>query len=130
MDAKVGQVSIPVEYASQLHKQRSIEHTLEEDTQCEFLDTPLSEAMSYFSGFHEIPIVIDQRALEEIGLSTDAPVAKKLRDVTLRSALELVLRDLGLTTVIRNEVLMVTTPEEAETRLTTRIYLLKDLTEN
>jgi len=43
--------------------------------------------------------------------------------------LELVLRDLELTWMIQNEVLMITTPEEAELQLITCVYAVADLVE-
>ena len=72
-------------------------------------------------------VEIDQRAVEDSGLTIDVPVAKTLKDISLRSALKLILRDLGLTYLIEDEVLQITTPEEAETRLITVVYPVKDL---
>ncbi len=45
----------------------------------------------------------------------------------MRSALKLMLRELELTTVIQDGVLLITTPQEAETRLMTVIYPVSDL---
>ena len=55
-----------------------------------------------------------QPALEEIGVGTDEPVTINLHNVSLRSALRLMLKKLQLTYIIQDEVLMITTPEEAE----------------
>jgi hypothetical protein len=45
----------------------------------------------------------------------------------LRSALRLLLRDVGLTYVVRDEVLQITSSEEAEKTMLTKIYLVSDL---
>jgi hypothetical protein len=52
-----------------------------------------------------------------------------LSGIKLRSALHLLLDDLKLQYVIQNEVLLITTPEKAESEeyLATRIYPVKDL---
>jgi len=54
------------------------------------------------------------RELEEASISADTPVTKSVRSITLRSALNLLLRDLELTYVVENGVLTVTTKEEAQ----------------
>ena len=56
-------------------------------------------------------------ALEEIGVGTDEPVTVNLHNISLRSALRLMLKNLQLTYIIQDEVLMITTPEEAEKRI-------------
>ena len=87
----------------------------------------LADAVSYLENYHEIQIELDTKALEAIALTTETPVTKKLSGVTLRSALKLLLRDLGLTYVIKDEVLQITTPEEAENQLITKVYPVADL---
>ena len=52
-----------------------------------------------------------------MGIGTDTPVTKNLKGITLRSALRLMLRELSLTYIIKDEVLLITTPEEAESQL-------------
>ena len=50
-----------------------------------------------------------------------------LKGITLRSALRLMLDDLGLTYLIQDEVMQITTPEKAEARLLTKVYPVGDL---
>ena len=54
-------------------------------------------------------------------------MTKTLRSITLRSALRLILKDLELTYVVRDEVLQITTPEDAESQLITKVYPVGDL---
>ena len=54
-------------------------------------------------------------------------VTVSLSGVTLRSALKLMLKEIDLTYVIRDEVLKITTPEEAENELLTKVYPVADL---
>ena len=106
---------------------RKIQEALKSPTRMEFIETPLSDVIDYLKSYHHIDIQLDNRALTDVGIGTDTPVTKNLKDVSLRSALRLMLRELGLTYVIQDEVLMITTPEEAESRLTTVFYPVADL---
>ena len=105
-----------------------IEEALKQPTELEFIETPLQDVMDYLKKKHKIEIQIDHKALDDVGLDpSTTPVTKSLKGISLRAALRLLLRDLDLTYVIQDEVLLITTPEEAENRLTTRIYAVGDL---
>src|SRR5690606_22423926 len=51
----------------------------------------------------------------------------QIRNVSLRSALRLLLESKGLVYMVRNEVLHITTPEAAEAKLLTCVYDVRDL---
>ncbi|MGB7345911.1 MAG: hypothetical protein WBD20_16965 [Pirellulaceae bacterium] len=91
----------------------------------DFDDTPLDEAIAKLSDETGIDMVVDRRALEEIGLTPDTPVTCSLKSVSLRSALRLMLRELDLTYHIRDEVLEITTIEACEQNLVNRVYFLE-----
>jgi von Willebrand factor type A domain len=93
----------------------------------QYNDVPLEQVISALKDQYNIEVQIDTPALDDIGLSPDEPVTVDLRNITLRSALRLMLSQLQLTYVIRDEVLMITTPEEAETELVTKVYPVADL---
>jgi len=95
---------------------------LEEKTSFEFIEEPLDSVIDHFREVHGIEIQIDCRALQDVNMGTDTPITKCIQNVTFRSALNLVLHDLDLTWVIRDEVMMITTPEEAELQLIRRVY--------
>ena len=92
-----------------------------------FVEVPLDEAMKELS--HQLPfdILIDARALEEIGLTTDTPVTFSCDNITLRSTLRLMLRDLDLTYMVKDEMMQITTIEAAEQNLVGRIYYLEGI---
>ena len=117
----------PVELSLQTTAETRIEAALESPTQLEFIETPLQDVIDYLKDQHRIEIQIDTRALADVGIGTDTPVTRNLKDVSLRSALRLTLHELGLTYLIQDGVLMITTPEEAETRLKTVVYPVADL---
>ncbi len=102
----------------------AIERALRSESRGDFLDDPLEDVLEYFSQRHRIPIAIDRLALQDLNLTADVPVTASLSGISLRSMMKLVLRDLQLTYVIRDEVLLITTPEEAEQLLETRVYVI------
>src|SRR5690606_15950352 len=79
----------------------------------DFNETPLSDVAARLREDYSIPVVLDFRGLEEATISTDVPITKRLSGISLRSALNLMLRDRGLAWIVTNEVLMITTQEEA-----------------
>ncbi len=107
--------------------EQRIAAALKQSTVLEFIDTPLSDVVATLKDYHGIEIRLDQRALEDVGIPPDTPITEELRGVSLRSALKEMLSLLDLTYVIRNEMLVITTPEEAELDLTLRVYPVADL---
>ncbi|TWU55056.1 DUF4974 domain-containing protein [Rubripirellula reticaptiva] len=101
-----------------------IRQSMSKRTSLSFVELPLADAAKQLAQAFDLPILIDAKALEEIGLSAQEPVNVKLRDVSLRSILRLMLNDLELTYIVKNEVLMITTVSSAESNLITRAYQL------
>ncbi|MDZ7619641.1 MAG: STN domain-containing protein, partial [Patescibacteria group bacterium] len=108
-------------------KNTRIRQALAAPISLEFVETPLQDVVDYLKNATKIEIQIDRKSLDDVGVATDMPVTKNLRNVSLKSALRLMLRELGLTYSIEDEVLLITTPEEAENRLETRMYPVTDL---
>ncbi len=108
------------------HKE-AILAALKQPTQMEFSDESFENIIDYLKDKHHIEIQLDRKALEEVGFATDKPLTINLKGVTLRSALQLLLRGEGLTYTIRDEVLLITTPDEDQNALTTELYEVADL---
>lgn len=113
--------------AERLSAAAKIEQELDKTTELDMVEMPLKDVMVYLTERHNIPIVLITRKLEEASVSADSPVTKSLRGIRLRSALNLMLGDLDLAYVIRDEVLQITTPEDAQTVTEVRIYDCRDL---
>jgi len=109
------------------HTREAIEKALDSPTEMEFIETPLSDVVDYLKDYHGIEIQFDQRPLERSGWIPSEAVMMSLRGVSLRTALNLMLRRLNLAWTIENEVLLITTPEELESRRTTEVYDVTDL---
>ncbi|MCA9231331.1 MAG: VWA domain-containing protein, partial [Planctomycetales bacterium] len=96
----------------------------------EFVDQPLVDVVAQLVEEYQIPIQFDNSALNEVAISTDTEVNASLSNISLRSALNLMLKAEGLeglTYVIDEEVLLITTEDRANETLTTKVYPVADL---
>jgi hypothetical protein len=106
---------------------RRIEEALNQTIELQFRDVPLKDVIAEVAKKARLPIRHSARALDDAAISLDTPVNYSIEGVSLRSALRMMLRDIGLTYVFRNEVLHVTTPDDAESELVTRVYDCREL---
>jgi hypothetical protein len=106
---------------------RAIESALMKRGSIAFAETPLQDAMADIGRQFQIPIVLAKKKLDQASVSPDTPVTMQLNGLTLESILSLVLRELELDFAIRNEVLLITTPEDVESQLEARTYPVLDL---
>lgn len=72
-------------------------------------------------------VVLKTTKLEEVAIDTDMPLTYKLKNVRVQTALKLILGDAGLAYVLEDDVLLITTPEDAGSQLVTRVYDCCDL---
>ncbi len=100
---------------------------LDDKTELDFAEQPLADVVEYLKERHGIEIQLDVKALTDAGLGSDTPITRNLKGISLRSALRLMLSELDLTYVIRDEVLSITSKTEAENLLSTRVYPVADL---
>lgn len=98
-------------------------------TTMDFVEQPLRDVTAFLTRQHRIPVVLHTQKLKDTGLSGDSPVTKTLRGISLQSALRLLLKDLDLTFIVRDEALLITTREDAESRLHGVAYPVHDLIE-
>ncbi len=91
---------------------------------------PLHKIIKRISELHQIPIEFDNKAMGDAGVQNDIPVVFSSAKVPLRSLLRMMLRPNELTTIVRDERLMVTTNAAADDVAqngTIRIYEVGDL---
>jgi hypothetical protein len=71
-------------------------------------DMPLKTVLKDLRAFHGIKIRLDRKALEDEGIDLHQPVTVFLEDITLRSALHLMLHPLNLTFVVKEDAVWIT----------------------
>jgi hypothetical protein len=127
----VGDAATPVFYAEE-HSQHvnKIRKVLREPLReggLEFQDTALSEVVDFLRSEYGIEIQLDLESLKQIERSPEDPISANLRNISVGSALRLMLRQLNLTYFISDEVLMICAEEEALTRLVVAVYPVGDI---
>jgi general secretion pathway protein D len=93
----------------------------------DFQQTPLAEVIDFLRDATGINIVVDWPGLEMAGITTNHPVTLRLERVRFRSALNLLIRQIGLTYSIRDDVLLISTPMREQGQLIPRVYDVADL---
>lgn len=111
--------------ASEAHAK--IQAALDLPAQFDFQDCPLKDFVDFIAENYDIPVILCKTTLEEAAISIDTPVTSNLRGISLRSALRITLGQMKLKFVIWDEVLQITTPEDAESRMVTRVYDCREL---
>ncbi|QDU27273.1 hypothetical protein ETAA8_23600 [Anatilimnocola aggregata] len=122
------QVSLSATADSDATAEEKIEAILLTKISLAFKETPLSDVMTAVSEKSGIQIILSKK-IEDAGVQPDQPVTIALKDVSIQSFLNLTLRNLNLTFMVRDEVLVITTVEETQSpeNMTTRVYPIKDL---
>lgn len=93
-----------------------------------YKNRPIAEVMQDLAAITNIPIVMDGRAMADASVQSDSPVTLELtKPISLKSALNLILSDFGMTYIIENDVLKITTHEIKRTRVYPRTYRVTDL---
>jgi hypothetical protein len=107
--------------------QAAIEKALTQAIDLEFTEAPLGDVVAHITSLCKVEVVIDVRSMNDAGIRPDSPVTVRLHGLPLRSALNVMLRQLGLEWTIQDELLLITTPEGAAAVLSTKVYDVSDL---
>jgi hypothetical protein len=105
-----------------------IERLLDQKRNMVFYDATLEDVCAELTACG-IPTYIDKQALEDYGIATDTPVDFHQSAIRTRYGLDLLLRTLDLAWGVRNGRLVITTEEEAECDLITKVYDVRNLVE-
>lgn len=93
------------------------------------VDVPLQKYLADIARTLDVPLFIFEQALTEEGVALNEPINRELHDLPARSLLRISLEPLGLAAIVENGQLLVSTSIEAEERLTTKVYDIRDLYE-
>ena len=121
------------EYLKRHGRQRTeteieIEQKLRTPVLLEFENTPLSRVMDFLAKLAQVNLYLDPVGMAEVGLSTEDPVTINLsQEISLESALNIVLEPRGLSFVIKDEVLKITTAANRQGEVYARTYNVADL---
>jgi hypothetical protein len=125
--ASRGQTSIPVGGPTAEIEENRLEAALRQSGSIDFVETPLRDVADSLSRQFGVPIVLAQKKLEEAAVLPDTPITKTLNHLPLESALRLILKDLELGLTIRDNVIVITSEQDIESQMMTRVYPVLDL---
>lgn len=110
--------------------QEKLEAALARKVSVDATDSPLKEVVQQLADQADFPYRLSKK-IEDAGVQPDKPVTAKFADLTLESVLKHVLEDINLTFTLHNEMIVITTVEDAQSpeKLITRVYPVKDLVE-
>jgi general secretion pathway protein D len=109
-------------------RELEIERRLRTPVMLRYEETPLSEVIDGLSQLTGVNIHLDPRGLSEEGVNSDTPVTVSLsKEISLKSALNLILEPLHLTYVVTDEVLKITSEQLRDGELITKPYNVADL---
>ncbi len=108
--------------------EQEIEKKLMTEVNVKYANRPLGEVLNELSTVTGVPVVVDDRALSAVRVTTETPVTLQLQNgIKLKSALNLILNNLELTYVIENDVLSITSMEAKRSKVYPKTYRVTDL---
>jgi general secretion pathway protein D len=115
-----------IEQTEQPEWSREIERKLERKVSFEFSETPLTEAVTFLQTLTKVNIIIDPESAEQKG---STPITLKVTNMTLRLALDWILKLADLDYALSDYAIFVSERENLKGNVTLRIYDVRDLTE-
>jgi general secretion pathway protein D len=109
-------------------RELEIERRLKTPVMLRYQETPLRDVVDDLSELTGVNIHLDPRGLTQEGYTAETPVSVNLtKEISLKSALSLILEPLHLSYVIKDEVLKITSEQLRDGELSTEIYNVADL---
>tara|TARA_R110002095_G_scaffold185829_4_gene163048 strand:+ start:2510 stop:3418 length:909 start_codon:yes stop_codon:yes gene_type:complete len=106
--------------------EKQFQEQLNENVEANFVDAALKDVVIFYADITGANIVLFNSDLAEEGLTEDDSVSISLSNVSLKTALELILEPMGLTYVVDRDVVIITTKIKASSLLKTRVYPVAD----
>ena len=100
---------------------------LNENVSVDFLDTPLVAAVGQLAEDTGVDLRLDMPSLRESRIREREPITLKLTDHTLATVLQAITMNFKLTWILRDGVLWITSPEQAESFQKIAVYDVRDL---
>lgn len=118
----------PVQLAGAVEQaNEAIIKKLNEKISFDFKETPLRDVVRFLSNKTGINVVLDEAALNDVGVTADSKVTLGADEAVLRTALNRMLAQFrGLTYDIRDEALVISTWGSIDDHLVTRLYDIED----
>jgi len=111
---------------ARLSPEEQIRFELNQPSSINANEETLENFVRILSEEHDIPMVVDKKSLEEIGLTSHSPITIFAKGQKLRSLLQLALGELDLAYTIKHETLIITTKEAVKQMPTVETHALPE----
>jgi hypothetical protein len=108
-------------------KERAILQALNTTISVNFRNSKLEDVIEYLRTYTGQPILLDREGMKESEVAYDTAVTLNVKGVTVRTVLRKILGDLGMTYVIKDEMIEATSAQRAREMMVARRYYIGDL---
>jgi hypothetical protein len=108
-------------------KEKAILAALSSPVLVNFKNSRFDDVMEYLQTLIGQPIIVEPGALKEAEITYETPITLNAKGITARTALRKILAELGLSYVIKDETIQVTTLQRARDTMVVRSYPVADL---
>ena len=108
-------------------QEQPLEGKLDKKMDAEFIETTFRDVLEFVENSSGIQFYVKRKHLDEAGVSEDTPITKQLKQVRVRTLLDLMLEELNLTYYEKDDLIVITSREDAESTLEIRVYDCRDL---
>lgn len=106
---------------------KRIQKNLETELSLQCDDEPLENVVKTLAAAADVNFVIENRGLEEVGITAETPVSINVTDMTCRKALNFLLEPLSLASTVDHNVVKITSRRRSEGPLKVVTYNVADL---
>ncbi|PQO31651.1 hypothetical protein [Blastopirellula marina] len=106
---------------------QKIREKMTAETKIQFINTPLEEITGYLHHLHGINVVISPKVWKQVGPEGNFAISINIEGIRLDSALDFMLDGFDLDWYIQGEMVVITTAEDAKSRMSLRAYSLRNL---
>lgn len=94
----------------------------------DFQETSFRDAIAKLRDLAAIDLLMDLRGIEDAGIDSDAAFTARVPvGAPLAAVLDMVVRDMGLAWIVRDDLIEITTPDRADQRLFVHVHDVSDL---
>ena len=119
-----GGLPLGIERAAQA---TTLDDKLNQRIDAEWVETPFHDVISHLQDQTGITFYIKHKKIEEAGVANDTPVTQNFKQIRLSTLLDLMLEELGLVYSQKDDLIVITTPDDASATMEVRVYDCRDL---
>lgn len=108
-------------------REKSILRSLNTPISVNFKNSKFDGVIEYLSTITGQPIIVDPEAMKEVEVGYDTPVSAFAKGASVRTILRKILADLGMTYIIKDESIQVTSAQRAKETMVVRSYYVGDI---